>query len=103
MRNRIRGPRNERVAQIISENYQLLLIRCARAFRRGPYSLEDVVQETAIYVMTDPRAATIVNDGEVVEYFVYKFKMVAFQTMKDHRKMLRYADDKKIKKTESED
>ncbi len=103
MRNRIRGPRNERVAQIISENYQLLRVRCARAFRRGPYSLEDVIQETVIYVITDPQAAAIGDDNDVIDYFVFKFKMVAFQTMRDNRKMLRYADDKKVKKAESQD
>lgn len=103
MRNRNRDKYNERIARIIAANYDLLHIRCARAFRCGPFLLDDVIQETSLYVMTDPRAANITADADVVDYFVYKFRMIAFQTMKNNRKMLRYADDQKIKKTESED
>ena len=102
MRNRIRGDSDKRVAGVIADNYELLLVRCGRAFRRGPFQLEDVVHETFLFVSTDPAAQAIPDKKALLDYFVYRFRMIAFQIMKDHRKMLRYADDKKTKKTDEE-
>lgn len=102
MRNRIKGDCDNRVAGVIADNYELLLARCGRAFRRGPFQLEDVVHETFVFVTTDPAAQEMRNKEVLLDYFVYRFRMIAFQIMKDHRKMLRYADDKKTKKTDEE-
>lgn len=102
MRNRIRGIYDERIAKVLADNYGVLLSRCGRAFRHGPFLLEDIVHETFLFVTTDPAAQTMLNKKALLDYFVYRFRMIAFQTVKDNRKMLRYADDKKIKKTNEE-
>lgn len=91
------------VAAILAANYDILQRRCRRLFRRGALDFEDVMQDTMLFVMCDTRAASIATTEELLEYYVYKFRMMVFQTIKRNRRMAAYADGLKNSLTETDD
>lgn len=91
---------DSRVAAALAENYGELRRRCRRNFRRGEAEFEDVMQETLLFVMCDARAAALAGTPELLDYCVYKFRMMAFQTVKRNRRMASYADSLRNARTE---
>nr|DAE37658.1 MAG TPA: hypothetical protein [Caudoviricetes sp.] len=96
-------PYDARVASTLAAHHDELRRRCRRHFRRGALQFEDIMQETMLFVMCDSRAALITGTAALLDYFVYKFRMIMFQTMKRNRKMMTYADNQKTTQTEPDD
>ena len=104
MRNRCRGKYRPKVASAIDRNYGLLLRLCAvnRARDYGPVNDMDIFQETVLFVTHDDRCRDLRTDDEIVRHFVYRYRMVHYQTIKDEsqHKTIRYADAQKTPQTD---
>lgn len=96
-------PYNGEVAATLAAHHDELRRRCRRHFRRCALQFEDLMQETMLFVMCDCRAASLAGKAALLDYFVYKFKMIVFQAMKRNRKMMTYADNQKIAQAEQDD
>jgi hypothetical protein len=62
----------------------------------------DIFQETVLFVTHDDRCRDLRTDDEIVRHFVYRYRMVHYQTIKDEsqHKTIRYADDQKTPQTD---
>ena len=92
MRNRCRGKYSPAVASAIIRNYARLLDLCGSKADtvRGAMDNDDVLQETFLHVTHDQQCAAVKNDEEIVAHFVFRYRMVRFQTFKDetqHKKI----------------
>lgn len=65
--------------------------------KKGCYcskSYEDIFQDTVLYVAHDLSSFNMTRDEEVIELFMYRYKMIEFQTINDCKMMkeVAYAD-----------
>lgn len=72
---------NQHVVDIIHRNYPAILRRCAEKMprQRGGLTIYDVVHETVLRIMSDPRVEQINSDKEFVDYFIYRTNAVIFK------------------------
>lgn len=103
MRKLKTGKVNKRALDIIGKNYNKLRAMC-NISDRGCYcskSYEDIFQETILYVVHDKESFAKQTEKELIEYFLYKFKMIEFQTINDDKmlKEVKYAEYLQAKET----
>ena len=90
------GKVNNHALNVIGRNYDRLRALC-NSDKRGCYcskSYEDIFQDTIMYVAHDLSSFNLTNDEEVIEHFIYRFRMIEFQTINDNKmlKEVMYAD-----------
>jgi hypothetical protein len=54
----------------------------------------DVLQETFLLTTHDPQCAAMVTEEEIIARFLFRYRLVRFQTLRDEaqRKTIPYAD-----------
>ncbi|OAV70757.1 hypothetical protein Barb4_01137 [Bacteroidales bacterium Barb4] len=70
----------------------------------SPYDHEDVFQETVIHVMHDIEARNKTDD-EFINWFLYRYSMILFQTIKDIKQLKEipyYANNQQAQEQEAE-
>lgn len=107
MRKLKTGKVNKRALDIIGKNYNKLRAMC-NISDRGCYcskSYEDIFQETILYVVHDKESFAKQTEKELIEYFLYKFKMIEFQTINDDKmlKEVKYAEYLQTKETANQE
>ena len=95
MRKLKRGKVNKKALDAISKNYSRLKELC-NYNNRGCYcskSYEDIFQDTILYVIQDDASIGLDEEG-IVKHFVYRYKMMEFQTISDDKmlKEVKYAE-----------
>lgn len=100
------GKVNPYVLQVIEKNYNKLKLMC-NSNKRGCYcskSYEDIFQDTILYVAHDLSSFNMTRDEEVIELFIYRYKMIEYQTINDHKTMkeIAYADHLQTKESREE-
>lgn len=96
MRNRYKRTKYyTSVSEAVGRNYEKLRILCYKG-SHGFYSsrsYEDIFQDTVLYVIQDV-AALSKTDSELIEHFMYRYRMIEYQTIKDSQqiKTIPYAD-----------
>ena len=103
MRKLKTGKVNKKALDVIAKNYNRLYAMC-NISDRGCYcskSYEDIFQETILYVVHDKESFTKQTEKELIDYFLYKFKMIEFQTINDNKmlKEVKYAEYLQAKET----
>lgn len=77
------------VTQGIGRNYERLHALCCQGkygyFDSRDY--EDIFQDTIIYVSQDPAAKDKHSDSEIISHFLYRYRMIEFQTMQDAKQL----------------
>lgn len=107
MARRIRqGKVNAHALSVIARHYDKLRALC-RSDKYGCFcskSYEDIFQDTVIYVAHDLSSFNLTSDDEVIEHFVYRYRMIEFQTINDDKmlKEVMYADHIQTKKETTE-
>ena len=101
------GKVNSHALQVIARNYDMLRALC-NSSDRGCYcskSYEDIFQDTILYVAHDLSSFNMTRDEEVIELFLYRYKMIEFQTINDDKMMkeVAYADHLQTKETGTEE
>lgn len=97
------GKVNPYVLQVIDKNYNKLKSMC-NSNKRGCYcskSYEDIFQDTVLYVAHDLSSFNMTRDEEVIELFMYRYKMIEFQTINDCKMMKEVAYANYIQAKES--
>ena len=89
------GKVNSHALQVIARNYDMLRALC-NSSDRGCYcskSYEDIFQDTILYVIQDDSSIGLDEEG-IVKHFVYRYKMMEFQTISDDKmlKEVKYAE-----------
>lgn len=107
MRKLKTGKVNKKALDIIGKNYNKLRAKC-NISDRGCYcskSYEDIFQETILYVVHDKESFAKQTEKELIEYFLYKFKMIEFQTINDDKmlKEVKYAEYLQTKETANQE
>lgn len=97
MRNRCRGKYSPAVASVIVRNYSRLMERlCASQSGpvQGAMDDADIMQETFLHVTHDPQCTAMKNEAEILARFMFRYRLVRFQTLRDEaqRKTIPYAD-----------
>ena len=96
MRNRCRGTYLPAVASIIGRNYPRLLRLCTSDTgpARGAMDDADVLQETFLLTTHDPQCAAMATEEEIIARFLFRYRLVRFQTLRDEAqcKTIPYAD-----------
>ena len=92
MRNRCRGKYSPAVASVIVRNYSRLMERLCAS--QGAMDDADIMQETFLHVTHDPQCTAMKNEAEILARFVFRYRLVRFQTLRDEaqRKTIPYAD-----------
>lgn len=95
MRKVRQGKVNKKALDVISRNYSKLKELC-NYNNRGCYcskSYEDIFQDTILYVIHDA-ASYGLDEEHLLKHFVYRYKMIEFQTISDNKMMreVKYAD-----------
>ena len=93
----IRGASDPRVMAIIAAHYNELTERCRRLYRGGDIELCDVMHDAIMYVSTIPESKEKQTPSELLDFFVYKFRMIAFGAMKRKSRTVVYLDSIKAK------
>ena len=101
------GKVNSHALQVIARNYDMLRALC-KSSDHGCYcskSYEDIFQDTILYVAHDLSSFNMTRDEEVIELFLYRYKMIEFQTINDDKMMkeVAYADHLQTKETGTEE
>lgn len=101
------GKVNAFALDVIGRHYHKLKAMC-NSYDRGCYcskSYEDIFQDTILYVAHDLSSFNMTRDEEVIELFLYRFKMIEFQTINDNKtlKEVMYADYLPTKETGGEE
>lgn len=67
--------------------YPCVLRRCAEKMprQRGGLTIYDIVHDTTLRIIHDPRVVIIKNDAEFIEYFIYKASTVIFKAVHDQK------------------
>lgn len=107
MRKVRKGKVNRKALDVISRNYSRLKELC-NYNDRGCYcskSYEDIFQDTILFVVHDSETFNLVTDEEIINHFLYRYKMVEFQTINDNKmlKEVKYADYIQAKETGTEE
>lgn len=86
MRKRSRKQTNQKAMEFIERNYPILVARCAgMRISAASMDIEDVLHETILFVLADDRFEQVHSDEEFVRYFMWRLRMIAFQTKQDHK------------------
>lgn len=61
---------------------------------QGAMDDADIMQETFLHVTHDPQCTAMKNEAETLARFVFRYRLVRFQTLRDEaqRKTIPYAD-----------
>ncbi|MBT9871983.1 hypothetical protein GPL06_03960 [Bacteroides salyersiae] len=89
MRNRYKKAKYyASVSEAIGRNYKKLRALCYKGSRGfyGSRSYEDIFQDTVLYVIQDVGALGK-TDSELIEYFMYRYRMIEYQTIKDSQQI----------------
>lgn len=92
-----RGANDPKVMRTIAAHYAELRERCRRLYKSGVIELDDVMQDTALYLSTMQESKETQSVVELLDLFVHKFRMFAFQTVKRTRRTVVYLDSIKAK------
>lgn len=85
MRRRGKGPTIQRAHELLARNYDRLRSELPSLDRRvGFLDSADIIQETAIVVLHDPRCCLIETDEDFCALFCYRYRMVAYQERMDY-------------------
>lgn len=95
---------NSRVMEIISRQYGYLYERCRNTVSCGREDFEDIFQDCIVFMATDERAAGLFRVEDIIDLFVYRFRMIEFShtKRKQERKEIPYADHLQAKEEPSE-
>lgn len=90
------GKVNAYALDVIGRNYRKLKALC-NSGKNGCYcskSYEDIFQDTILYVAHDLSSFNMTRDEEVIELFLYRYRMIEFQVINDNKmiKEVAYAD-----------
>ena len=101
------GKVNSHALQVIAKNYDMLRALC-NSSDHGCYcskSYEDIFQDTILYVAHDLSSFNLTRDEEVIELFLYRYKMIEFQTINDNKMMkeVAYADHLQAKENRTKE
>lgn len=101
------GKVNPYVLQVIGKNYEKLKNIC-NSNKQGYYcskSYEDIFQDTILYVAHDLSSFNMTRDEEVIELFLYRYKMIEYQAINDVKTMkeVAYADYLQAKESREEE
>lgn len=96
-----------KVVESIGRNYERLYALCCHG-KHGYFdsrSYDDIFQDAIIYVCQDPAAKEILSDADLISHFVYRYRMIEFQTMQDVKQLkeIPYADYLQAKEEATED
>lgn len=84
------------VAESIGRNYYKLRALCFRqsAGMFASQSYDDIFQDTVLYVIHDDEALRCLTDESLIKHFLYRFRMIEFQTIRNAQqfKYIPYAD-----------
>lgn len=84
------------IAEIIGRNFKKLHALCFREnigyFDSRNY--EDIFQDTVIYVIQDTMSLTCKTDSDLIQHFLYRYRMIEYQAIQDAKqiKTIPYAD-----------
>lgn len=104
MRNRYKKNKYyPHVAESIGRNYERLHALCCHG-KNGYFdsrSYDDIFQDAIVYVCQDPSAKDIHSDTDLIAHFMYRYRMIEFQTMQDAKQLkeIPYADYLQAKET----
>lgn len=106
MRKVRKGKVNRKALDFIGKNYSRLKELC-NYNDRGCYcskSYEDIFQDTILYVAHDEISFGM-GEEDIVRLFLYRYKMIEFQTINDDKmlKEIRYADHIQAKENGTEE
>ena len=101
------GKVNAFALDVIARHYNRLKTMC-NSSDRGCYcskSYEDIFQDTILYVAHDLSSFNMTSDEEIIEHFLFRFKMIEFQTINDNKimKEVAYADNIQTKEAGAEE
>ncbi len=86
MRKRCRKQTSRKAMELVERNYPILAARCAgKRIAAVSMDIEDVLHETILFVLSDDRFEQVHSDEEFVRYFMWRLRMIAFQTVQDHK------------------
>lgn len=86
MRKRSRKQTNQKAMEFIERNYPILVARCAgMRISAASMDIEDVLHETILFVLADDRFEQVHSDEEFIRYFMWRLRMIVFQTVQDHK------------------
>jgi hypothetical protein len=80
--------------------YDTLKVSCMEhIFPCHLYLFDDIFHDTIIYVVQERKVSDMKTDGELMNHFIYRFKMIAFHTIRDIQQLkeTNYADNKQTK------
>lgn len=94
------------VAESVGRNYHKLRALCFRQSQAcfDSRGYDDIFQNTVLYVIQDPESLGCKTDGALIEHFLYRYRMIEFQTVNDAQqlKKVTYADYLQTRKEEDE-
>lgn len=89
-RSRKQKQTNPRAMEFIERNYPTLAARCAGLrISAGSMDIEDMLHETILFVLTDVRFDQVHSDEEFIRYFMWRLRMIAFQTRQDNHQEIK--------------
>lgn len=105
MRHRGKGQPVQRALELIERNYREIARRSPKqGVTVGLLECLDLVQETVLYIATDPHCNQITTDAEFIQYFEHRMKMIRFQETFDYKQELKQnADYQQTQKGQAED
>lgn len=84
------------IAGSIARNYNKLRALCFRQVIGyfDSRSDEDIFQDTVLYVIQDEESLKCTTDEDLIRHFLYRYRMIEFQTIRDAQqlKKIPYAD-----------
>lgn len=107
MRNRYKKSKfYPAIAESIGRNYYKLRALCFRqaACCYDSRDYDDIFQDTVLYIIQDPEALKCTTDEMLVEHFLYRYRMIEFQTIHDAQQInkIPYADYLQTQNKETE-
>ena len=93
------------VLDLLRKTYSTLLARCRAKWPRecGEYTLFDLVHDTVIKVLNDPKAQQMTDEKEFADYFMWRVNTTIYQVTHDKKtRQKNYADYKTFKRQQQE-
>lgn len=81
---------SQNVAQIIAANYYLLKDKTNEGLIHNDISaktIDDIFSDTVLFVLQDEKAASLKTRAEIIDYFIYRFKMFNFRAFKERAEL----------------
>ncbi|MDR1883005.1 MAG: hypothetical protein LBR26_09545 [Prevotella sp.] len=104
-KRKTRGKPNKTVLASIGRLYDKLREQCRDHIPAHYMSLfDDIFHDTILFVIHNNASVNKTTDALLIKHFNYRFRMIAFQTIKDIQQLKenRYADNKQDKETTEE-